>query len=405
MPVHSLAVFAVICTAMMGWPPAVALEVQISADGITRPAGTTLVSFLAPRGLDPLDMLITLKSEEGKQVIAQREASSPSLLSWLLEAPLEAGETRRYEIIPGVTNEFGTSLVQCRSEGDDFELTINDKPALLYNAGVKACPEEGFAACQRSGFIHPVYAADGAIVTDDFPPEHPHQHGIMLAWVDSVFDGKGTDFWNSMKNQGTVEHVEVLGILDGPVYGELEVRLRHMQTKEGDINRPVLDENWRIRVYNSDNPRIIDLQSTITCATDRPLHLNEYHYGGMAFRGAREWSFGKAYFLTSEGKDRKSGNHTRPGWTAISGRVDDKEYTVVGIESPTNFRYPQPVRLHPDMPYFCWSPSVLGAFDITFEKPYVSQYRFFVFEGEPRPDVLDTLQANIAKPMMAKVVE
>jgi hypothetical protein len=243
------------------------------------------------------------------------------------------------------------------------------------------------------------------VVSDDFPPEHPHQHGIMLAWVDAVFDGKTTDFWNSMKNQGVVEHVEVWGTLDGPVYGELDVHLRHSQKVRPGINQPVLDEGWRIRVLNSADPHIIDIQSTITCATTKPLHLNKYHYGGMAFRGAREWSFGKAEFLTSEGKDRESGNHTRPKWAAISGKVGEKNYTVVGVEFPTNFRYPQPVRLHPDMPYFCWSPMVLGEFDIPADWPYVSKYRFFVFEGAPEPEKIDALQAATVEPLMAKVAE
>jgi hypothetical protein len=382
-----------------------AVEIQIAAGEIDRPAGTTLVSFLAPWGVNSQDRHITLKSDVGNRVIAQREASSTSLLYWLLESPLKAGETRRYEIVPSVGQEAEIRLVQCRSKGGDFEMTVRDEPVLVYNAEVKACPVEGFEACQRSGFIHPVYAPDGAVVTDDFPPEHPHQHGIMLAWVDSVFDGKVTDFWNSMKNQGTVEHVEVLRTLSGPVYGELEVHLQHSQTEGSQARQPVLNENWRIRVYNVENPRIIDIQSTLTCATTKPLHLNKYHYGGLAFRGAREWSFGNADFLTSEGQDRKSGNHTRPKWTAISGKVAGKEYTVAGIESPTNFRFPQPVRLHPDMPYFCWSPSVLGEFDIAVDKPYVSQYRFFVFEGGPKNETIDTLQANMAEPMVVKVVE
>lgn len=395
----------VVCIAMIAAPQVRALEIQVSAGEIDRPAGTTLVSFLAPWGVDPLHMAIALQSEDGERVIAQREASSTSLLYWLLEDSLKAGETRRYEVIPGAADESGISLVHCRSMDDDYELTVQDKPVLLYNVGVKACPIEGFEACKRSGFIHPVYAADGAVVTDDFPPEHPHQHGIMLAWVDSVFDGKTTDFWNSMKNQGSVEHVEVWGTLDGPVYGELDVHLRHSQALESGISQPVLDENWRIRVYNSHEPRIIDIQSTITCATVKSLHLNEYHYGGMAFRGARGWSFGKAEFLTSDGKDRESGNHTRPKWTAITGKVGEKDYAVVGVESPANFRYPQPVRLHPDMPYFCWSPPVLGEFDITVEMPYVSKYRLFVFEGAQEPEVFDTLQANVAEPLVAKVVE
>lgn len=301
--------------------------------------------------------------------------------------------------------EVAAPQVQCEKKDGDYEFTVLGKPVLRYNAKLKQCPVDGFEACKRSGFIHPVYAPDGAVVSDDFPPEHPHQHGMMFAWVDAEFEGKTIDFWNSMKNQGLVEHVEVLGTLNGPVFAQLDVHLRHAQVVSADVTQPVLDENWRIRVYNSVDPHVIDIQSTITCATDKPLHLKEYHYGGMAFRGARSWSFGKAEFLTNEGKDRESGNHTRPLWTAITGQVGEKSYTVCGVEAATNFRYPQPVRLHPEMPYFCWSPSVLGEFDITPEKPYVSQYRFFVFNGTPNVEQLDELQAMTLTPLVEKLVE
>jgi hypothetical protein len=382
-----------------------AVQVEITAGEIDYPAGTTLVSFLAPKGLDPTRRNVVLMSEEGERVIAQRDVSSLSLLYWLLERPLAAGESRVYEITSEIVDASAMPLVKCHSKDDDYEFSIGGKPVLLYNAGVKACPVEGFEACRRSGFIHPVYAPDGAKVSDDFPPEHPHQHGIMCAWVDAEFQGKTVDFWNSMKNQGIIEHSRVNGSVNGPVFGLLDVTLKHSQILDEGVKQPVLDELWFIRVYHSADPYMIDVQSMMTCKTDKPLHLKKYHYGGMAFRGAREWSFGKAEFLTSEGKDRETGNHTRPLWTAITGQVGESNYTVCGVELSTNFRYPQPVRLHPDMPYFCWSPTVLGEFDITPEKPYVSHYRFFVFDGSPDKEELDELQVATVAPLMGKLVE
>jgi hypothetical protein len=384
--------------------PLFALEVEISAGDQSYPEGS-VVSFLAPAGLDTSRRPVILMNEDGERVIAQRDASSTSLLFWLLEKPLEAGQSRRYEITDDVADATNLPMVLCHSKDDDYEISIGGKPVLLYNAGVKSCPVPGFESCRRSGFIHPVYAPDGAVVSDDFPPEHPHQHGIMLAWVESEFQGQTVDFWNSMKNQGVVEHVGVNGTLNGPVFAVLDVLLRHSQITSEGVKQPVLVEIWRINVYNSTNPHVFDIQSTLVCATGEPLHLKEYHYGGMAFRGAREWSFGKAEFLTSEGKDREGGNHTRPLWTAITGEVNDKPYTICGVEFRTNFRHPQPVRLHPDMPYFCWSPPVLGEFDITPAKPYVSQYRFFVFNDSPQVEQLDALQAATQKPLVGKLVE
>lgn len=382
-----------------------AVQVEISAGDVSYPAGTTLVSCLVNKGLDTSHRAVVLVSDDGDRVIAQRDWTSASLLYWMLEAPLAAHETRRYEITQEFINNDEVQFVKCHSKDDDFEFLVDEKPVMLYNAGLKSCPVEGFEACKRSGFIHPLYAPDGAVVSDDFPPEHPHQHGLMFAWVDSEFNGDTVDFWNSMKNQGLVEHVEAYGSSNGPVYGELTVHLRHSQIGADDVKQPVLEEMWFLRVYHTANPRMIEVLSTFTCSTDKPLKLRKYHYGGMAFRGAREWSFGKADFLTSEGHDRMKGNHTRPLWTAISGQVGDKTYTVCGMDFPSNFRHPQPVRLHEDMPYFCWSPPVLGEFEIVPDKTYASRYRFFVLEGAPNPEQLDELQAVMATPLVAKMVE
>lgn len=405
MSMRMLTGLAVIYLTVVGAQLAPAAELKINAGELARPARTTVISFVAPAELEPSHPVITLVSDEGNQVIAQRDPHNTSKFYWMLEAPLAAGESRSYEITSGVADLSGIEQVRCRVKGDDYELTIGEAPVLQYNVSTKACPVEGFEACRRSGFIHPVYAPDGAMVSDDFPPEHPHQHGIMLAWVDAVFHGETVDFWNSMKKQGVVEHAEVDGTVDGPVFGELNVRLVHSRTASDQAKQAVLNEDWRVRVYNCKTIHIFDVRSTITCATDQPLHLNEYHYGGMAFRGARDWSFGKAEFLTSDGENRETGNHTRPKWTALTGEVDGETYTVAGMELPTNFRYPQPVRLHPHMPYFSWSPMVLGAFDIVPAEPYESHYRFVVVADRPDTELFDTLQADLASPLNVKVVE
>lgn len=34
----------------------------------------------------------------------------------------------------------------------------------------------------RNHYIHPLYGLDGTVLTEDFPADHPHQHGIFWAW-------------------------------------------------------------------------------------------------------------------------------------------------------------------------------------------------------------------------------
>ncbi|MCG8583397.1 MAG: PmoA family protein, partial [Pirellulales bacterium] len=118
-----------------------------------------------------------------------------------------------------------------------------------------------------------------------------------------------------------------------------------------------------------------------------PLILEKHHYGGMALRGNVQWlkdkgdhsiEPGDLEFLTSGGKDRWDGNHTRPNWVALSGKIDEQDVSLAVFCSPTNFRAPQHVRLHPNKPYFCFAPAVAGKFKIEPGKKYVSRYRYLV---------------------------
>src|SRR5262249_39181820 len=158
---------------------------------------------------------------------------------------------------------------------------------------------------------------------------------------------------------------------------------------------PVLDETWTVRVYELDSHVLVDLESSQTCAGPSPLKVNSYHYGGFGLRGNRAWvdamakgndpphpaRSGDSDFLTSEGESRRDGNHTRPRWVDLSGRVSGHSAGVAVLDHPGNFRFPQPVRLHPNKPYFCFAPMVLGEFDIVPGRPYVSRYRLLAHDG------------------------
>ncbi len=107
----------------------------------------------------------------------------------------------------------------------------------------------------------------------------------------------------------------------------------------------------------------------------------------MAFRGRSEW-LGKegAKFHTSEGKGRVDGNHSRPHWVSLEGSLDGQVCTVVAMGHPENFRHPEPTRLHPDKPYFVFSPSFLGAFERQKGVEYLARYRYCIADGAVSPD-------------------
>ena len=249
------------------------------------------------------------------------------------------------------------------------------------------------------------YLPSGEIVTDDFNPDHAHQHGIMFAWRQMKFEGRSFDPWNQKAGLGKVEHVGIKRLVSGPVFGEFETELEHIDLTAPQGPQPVLRETWNVRVYGVEDYFLFDLESTQRCATDKPVTIEKVHYGGMMIRGHADWHGETAYdFLTSEGKTKANGNHTRPLWVDIGGKVAGQMAGVTIFDHSDNYRFPQPVRLHPKMPYFCFAPAVLDSFEIVPGTSYVSKYRFYVHNAELDTDVADRLWREYCEPLVGKVV-
>lgn len=279
----------------------------------------------------------------------------------------------------------------------------NDRPIVAYNAAYVPSPVQDAPWYGRSGFMHPVYSPAGRIVSDAFPEDHPHQHGLMFAWTSAEYEGQKVDFWNAKKLQGKVEHVKT----HKADKDSITVKLRHVITAGKHKDLVVLHETWTITRIEHDTLNIFDLVSVQTSATDKPLKIRQHKYGGMCIRGPASWSNGNA-MLTSEGKSQKQGNHTRPNWVALFGMASkiagdedaENDKALAGIAAmahPDNQFGPQPVRLHPEMSYFCFAPMVAGDFEITPGKAYVSKFRFVTYDGKPDVEQLDAIWNGYSK--------
>lgn len=280
-------------------------------------------------------------------------------------------------------------------DGKTLTVRAGEKPIVTYNIDTIPSPFEKKPYYARSGHIHPVYTPSGKVVTGDFVPDHPHQHAIWFAWTNTQFDGRKIDFWNQQGQQGKIEHAEVLGKNTGDDFASFRVRLRHLDTT-GEKPQPVLNEIWTVRVFAVDGAYAFDLKSEQTCATDKPLHSKQYHYGGMGIRTPMAWNKPDGDFLTSEGKTRANGNHTRPRWVQVHGPVEGGTAGIVVMQHPENFRYPQPARLHPNFGYFSYSPMVLGDFAIKPGETYTSRYRYVVHDGPLDKKLVERLWRELA---------
>ena len=222
-----------------------------------------------------------------------------------------------------------------------------------------------------------------------------HQHGIMFAWRQMKFEGRSFDPWNQKAGLGKVEHLGINKLESGPVFGFFSTELQHVDLTAPKGPQPVLEETWKVWVYAIQDHYVFDIESTQRCATDKPVTIEKVHYGGMMIRGHADWHGERSCdFLTSEGKTKTDGNHTRPYWTDISGPLAGETAGVTIFAHQDNFRFPQPVRLHPKMPYFCFAPAVLDSFEIALGEAFVSKYRFYVHQGNVQSSVADSVWKN-----------
>ncbi|MGF1577798.1 MAG: DUF6807 family protein [Gemmataceae bacterium] len=349
---------------------------------------------------------IRLVSVDDKKAVPVQRLSSGERLLWLIERPLKANTKRYYRLSsdPSQSSSLDRQRVYCKEDKKGLSLSLGKKPVLRYHTSVVPCPVPGKASCRRSGFLHPVYDPAGRVLTDDFPPDHAHQHGVMFAWTKTTFENRKVDFWNQAKKLGTVEHTKILAKTSGSVFAEFKARLNHVDLSAPKKPKAALEESWTVRLYNLRQYYVFEIESVQTTNTRSPLLVNKYHYGGMAIRGNRQWlSKGKGDFLTSEGKTRKNGNHSRPNWVDVWGMIKGKPSGIAMFCHPRNFRAPQPVRLHPSKPYFCWSPQVLGRFTISPGKQYTSRYRFVVHTGQPDPKMLEQVWRDYSEPVTVRV--
>ncbi len=378
--------------------------VTVTAGALDRSG--TIASFHFPGEVRP--GVYRMESEEGESVYLQVDNNNEG--RFIIE-DLKAGSSRTYNMVveenldspsvAGVESSSDQNTITFRSEGNDV---------LSYFHGMNNPPAELDERYRRGGYIHPVYSPGGVVLTNHLDTEmHPHHYGIWSAWTSTRFQGRTPDFWNVQDNTGRVDHGDSLEIAwDGPVHGGLRAKNYFVDLS---ASAPVvaLNEEWEITVYDktagNDQYHIFDLKATHTANTAQPLVLAEYNYGGVAFRGHENWNDPEnVSFLTSEGNDRSNGNETRARWSHMGGIVDGERAGIAVLGHPDNYRSPQPVRIHPGIAYFVYSPMQLGEMIIEPGSPYTVRYRYVTYDGEPDPDELNRLWNDYAYPPGVTVV-
>lgn len=375
-------------------------EIQVSSGAFDR--SETIVSFYFPDQIEA--GVYQLENPSNPSLVLQVDDSNKG---WFILDELAAGESRVYDLTATPIESEPDTHVSKQIDSTQITFSSDGRNVLSYYHGDNN-PTELDERYKRGGYIHPVYSPEGVLLTAHLNPMHPHQSGIWSAWTKTKFEGRTPDFWNIHNNTGRVDQADSLqDSWEGPVQAGFCSKqfFKDLSAPEPMI---AVNEEWEVHIYKSPEDhsyQIFDIVSIQSVNTDKPLILPEYHYGGIGFRGNRDWDNPEnVTFLTSEGLGR-DGNETRPKWTHIGGFTDGKLAGITEMDHPENYRYPQPVRIHPDEPYFVYSPTQLGEMRIEPGSPYVARYRFVTYDGEPDPKKLDRLWNDYAYPPGVTVKE
>lgn len=338
--------------------------------------------------------LVEVTGRERRPVPAQVDAGARRTLHWLVEAST-GGSSRRFELAQGAA-AVGAPLA-LRDTGERLTIGTEAQPLLGYQHGTMPPPAGVDPAFARSGFIHPLRAPRGQVLTRVQPPDHYHHYGLWNPWTQVEFGGRTVDFWNLAKREGTVRFAQFASRAAGPVFGQFAAVHEHVVLQPSE--QLALLELQTVRVYQpSDDTYLVDLVIQLSCATDQPVRLLEYRYGGLGWRATEAWHRGNSRVLTSEGRSRAEADGSLARWCLVEGEVEGGHAGVVLMSHPANYNHPEPLRIWPEDAeggrgdlFANFSPTKNRDWRLEPGRTHLLRYRLLVYNGQ-----LDAVRAEQA---------
>jgi hypothetical protein len=403
---------------------------RIAAFKVTLPTATNGLDIPVSAGLDfdrpsrtadSTFSLFELWHGERIPVPFQVDETDRRYLHWIVKYRPAAGRSRFYELMQDHSGNMisiakPVRFTKLMANMDDGALTVQngDQKLLRYWYSTVFPPPGVDSSFRRSGFIHPLWTPHGQELTRIQPPDHHHHYGLWNPWTHVLFEKDTVDFWNLGDKKGTVRFAKFISLTSGPVYAEFQVLHEHVVLKKDGSQKVALNELQTVRVYkpaDSGNYYIMDITSQLNCATQSPVLLLTYRYGGLGWRATEVWNKNNSEVLTSEGKDRKSADGSKARWCIVEGALDslapDKYGDYGGalmLSYPANYNHPEPLRIWPENSN--GRGDLFANFDPTKDKDwllnpgktYTLRYRLLVFNGKFSKDKAESAWQYFADP-------
>ena len=237
----------------------------------------------------------------------------------------------------------------------------------------------------RSSYIHPLFSLEGAELTDDFPRDHPHHHGIFWTWPSVRVRGVATQTWHPAEPSLRQHFVKWIK----REVTDAGARLVVENTWKLGEAEDVAEETVSLFVHGASRfGRAIDVELVLR-PVGGPIELrgaaeDDKGYGGLTFRGRGGRRgvrlFEGAAMTTDEGPLASDSTGKPFRWADLSTPSDGG---VAVFVSPDHPGYPLDwlVRnsyagvINP-----CW-PGLAGA-TVPSDTPVTLRYRIYVHRGD-----------------------
>jgi hypothetical protein len=265
---------------------------------------------------------------------------------------------------------------------DDSEkgtLTIIDGQAdiLIYCFGAQL-QEDLDSKHTRSCYIHPLFSLDGLVLTDNFPEDHLHHHGVFWTWPVVKTRGQDTQTWHTVTPSLRQHFVRWL---ERKVENSTATLIVENVWKL-DGEEVVAKETVSLHVHPpNDVGRAIDLELKIQ-AIGGPLELHgapdqNKGYGGLSLRGAP--MFKGAALTTDQGLLKKDSTNVPFRWADLS----TEQLGVSIFVSPGHPGFPTTWLIRNSYAGFL-NASWPGLKTVVLqpEKPVTLSYRLYIHRGD-----------------------
>ena len=185
-------------------------------------------------------------------------------------------------------------------------------------------------AARKRPFLHPVATPSGKVLTRNAPEDHPWHHGL---WFTIKFVNE-ENFWEEYDAYGVLRHQGEPTVEGDTVHGTL-----HWIRPDRETVALVEDRTFA-HVPLGDDAYAIDLDTSLTVAVDTTFDRTPFTtwggYGGLALRGAGDWS--DTRLLLADGSEQERVLGERGAWCDLSSEVGG----IAMLDHPENARFPTP---------------------------------------------------------------